>query len=123
MLRFICFGSGSSGNCYYLSTETTGILIDAGLGIRTLKRHFQTFGLSFSHIQAVLVTHDHADHIKTIGKLAAEYGIPIYTTREVHEGIARNYCVSPRLQAEHRAYLEKDVPLDIGLRPEVCVSA
>jgi phosphoribosyl 1,2-cyclic phosphodiesterase len=114
MLTFMCLGSGSSGNCYYLSTETTGILIDAGLGIRTLKRHFQTFGLSFSHIQAVLVTHDHADHIKAVGKLAAEYGIPIYTTQEVHEGISRNYCVSPRLQAEHCAYLEKDVPLEIG---------
>jgi len=114
MLTFICLGSGSSGNCYYLSTESTGILIDAGLSIRTLKRHFQTFDLSLRDIQAVLVTHDHADHIKAVGKLAAEFGVPIYTTRAVHEGISRNYCVSPRLQADNCAYLEKDVVLEIG---------
>ena len=119
MLKFICLGSGSSGNCYYLSTDTTSILVDAGLGIRTLKRHFQTFGLSLNRIAAILVTHDHADHIKSVGKIAAEFGIPIYSTAEVHEGIARNYCVSPQLKAEHKAYLEKDVPLHIG---DLCIT-
>ena len=114
MLTFICLGSGSSGNCYYLSTETTAILIDAGLGIRTLKRHFQTFDLSFSDISAVLITHDHADHIKAVGKLATECGIPVYTTPEVHEGISRNYCVSPRLPDDMCLSLEKDVVLEIG---------
>lgn len=114
MLKFICLGSGSSGNCYYLSTETTAILIDVGLGIRTLKRHFQTFGLSFSRISAVLITHDHADHIKSVGKLAAEFDIPIYSTEAVHEGVARNYCVSPHLKPEQKRFLEKDKPLDIG---------
>lgn len=114
MLKFISLGSGSSGNCYYLSTETTAILIDVGLGMRTLKRHFQTFGLSFSRISAVLVTHDHADHIKSVGKLAAEYNLPIYSTVKVHEGIARNYCVSPQLKAENKYFLEKEKTLNIG---------
>lgn len=119
MLKFICLGSGSSGNCYYLSTETTAILIDVGLGVRTLKRHFQTFGLSFSRINAILITHDHADHIKSVGKLATEFNLPIYSTAEVHEGIARNYCVSPRLKAEHKCYLEKEQPLEIG---DLCIT-
>lgn len=114
MLKFICLGSGSSGNCYYLSTETTAILIDVGLGLRTLKRHFQTFGLSFSRVNAILITHDHADHIKSVGKLAAEYAIPVYSTSEVHEGIARNYCVSPQLSSESKFFLQKDQVLEIG---------
>ncbi|MCR4994475.1 MAG: MBL fold metallo-hydrolase [Bacteroidales bacterium] len=119
MLKFICLGSGSSGNCYYLSTDSTSILIDAGLGIRTLKRHFQTFGLSFSRINAVLITHDHADHIKSVGKLAVEFNLPIYATTDVHQGIARNYCVSPALQPENKEFLEKDSTIEIG---DFCVT-
>ena len=46
MLKFICLGSGSSGNSYFLFSENYGILIDAGIGIRTLKKHFNTCGLS-----------------------------------------------------------------------------
>lgn len=114
MLKFLCLGSGSSGNGYYLWTESGGILIDAGLGIKTLKRHFQTFGLSFDHVLAVFVTHDHADHIKSVGKLAVEYGLSIYATSLVHEGISRNYCVSPRLRADRRMVIEKNVPVVIG---------
>lgn len=114
MLKFVCLGSGSSGNGYYLWTESGGILIDAGLGYKTLKRHFQTFALPFEQMAAVFVTHDHADHIKSVGKLAAEFGKKIYATSLVHEGIARNYCVSPRVRPESRILIEKDVPLTIG---------
>ena len=114
MLKFICLGSGSSGNGYYLWTENGGILIDAGLGYKTLKRHFQTFALPIDAMKAVFITHDHADHIKSVGKLAAEYGKIIYTTSLVHEGIARNYCVSPRVRPENKVTIEKDVPVTIG---------
>ncbi|MBF1554280.1 MAG: MBL fold metallo-hydrolase, partial [Prevotella pleuritidis] len=50
MLKFISFGSGSSGNCYLLYTESDGLLIDAGIGVRTLKKYFKDRGLSFSNI-------------------------------------------------------------------------
>ena len=84
MLNFISFGSGSSGNCYYLYTETEGLLIDAGIGIRTLKKYFRDYGLSLSDIQNVLITHDHADHVKSVGSLSRDYGLPIYATHRVH---------------------------------------
>ncbi|MBQ1908979.1 MAG: MBL fold metallo-hydrolase, partial [Bacteroidaceae bacterium] len=73
MMKFISLGSGSSGNSYYLASESTAILIDAGIGVRTLKRHFKTFGLSLESLSAVFITHDHADHIKSVGNLANEY--------------------------------------------------
>ena len=44
MLKFISFGSGSSGNCYYLGTATDGLLIDIGVGIRTLKKNARDYG-------------------------------------------------------------------------------
>ena len=63
-VRFLSLGSGSSGNCYYLATKTCGILIDAGIGIRSIKKIFKDYALNLDTIRAVLITHDHADHIK-----------------------------------------------------------
>ena len=64
-LSFLSLASGSSGNCYYLGTPEFGVLIDAGIGIRTIKKVLKDKAIDFSKIVAVLITHDHADHIKT----------------------------------------------------------
>lgn len=114
MLNFLCLGSGSSGNGYCLWTENGGIMIDAGISLRMLKRHFQVFGLRWEHLQGIFITHDHADHIKSVGKLAAEYAIPVYATELVHEGIDRNYCVSPHLKTESKHFITPDQPLVFG---------
>ena len=114
MLKFVCLGSGSSGNSYFLFTENCGILIDAGIGIRTLKKHFYTYGLSLKQVKAIFVTHDHADHIKSVGSLANEFGLLVYATPLVHEGIRRNYCVSPKLREEHIRFVRKGEAVRLG---------
>lgn len=114
MLKFISLGSGSSGNCYCLWTEKDGILIDAGLGFRTTRRHLASFGVDVKLLRAVLITHDHADHIKSVGKMATELGLPIYSTKLVHEGIERNYCVSPKLPPQQQFFLEKEKTIQLG---------
>ena len=82
-INFLSLASGSSGNCYYLGTDTYGILIDAGIGIRTIKKILKEYNLSLDSILGVFVTHDHADHIKAVGTLGEKYGIPVYTTQEI----------------------------------------
>ena len=114
MLKFVCLGSGSSGNSYFLFSENYGVLIDAGIGIRTLKKHFQANGLSLSQIKAILITHDHTDHIKSVGALAHEYGFSVFATALVHEGINRNYCVNPKLEAKNVRVLQKDRTFRLG---------
>ncbi len=98
MLNFICFGSGSSGNCYCLYTETYGIIIDAGIGARILKKRFNDYGVDLTKMMAILVTHDHADHAKSVGALSADYCLPVYTTPEVFVGMRNNCCVRKNVQ-------------------------
>ncbi len=114
MLKFISFGSGSSGNCYLLATETDALLIDLGVGLRGLKRDCRDYGISLSQIRHVLITHDHADHIKSVGSFSHDYHIPVYATCKVHVGINRNYCVVQKVSAELANILEPGVTYQIG---------
>ena len=114
MLRFISFGSGSSGNSYYLYTETNSILIDVGVGIRALKKHFHNYGLRFEDVHHIFITHDHADHVKSVGSLSTDYHLPVYATRKIHVGIERNYCVRKKIAPNHVHVIEKGVPLNVG---------
>lgn len=114
MLRFISFGSGSSGNCYLLTTPTDGLLIDIGVGLRGLKKDFKDYGVSFSQVHHVLVTHDHADHVKSVGTFSKEWQVPVYATRAVHEGIGKNYCVQQKVPADQKRYIDKGETFTLG---------
>ena len=115
MFKFISFGSGSSGNCYYLYTEEGGLLIDVGIGVRALKKSFGDYGLKFlGGFGAILVTHDHADHIKSVGSLSKKFDIPVYATELVHTGMDKNYCMRCKLSHEHRRYVEKGSEFHVG---------
>lgn len=107
MFKFISFGSGSSGNCYFLYTENTGILIDAGVGIRTMKKYFREYGLSWEKVKRIFITHDHADHIKAVGALSMETKANVYTTQTVHDGIVRNFCVRKKVPEAQVKVMEK----------------
>lgn len=114
MLRFVSFGSGSSGNCYYLSTATDGLLVDIGVGIRALKKHFKDYGIRLNSVRQILVTHDHADHIKSVGAFSCEYGVPVYATEKVHNGIDRNYCVLRKVAPGLKKVITPSETLKIG---------
>ncbi len=112
-LIFRCFASGSSGNCYYLGNRKQGILIDAGISARTIRTVLREMGLDFHNLLGVLVTHDHADHIRAVGTLGERFHIPIYATPEIHEGINRNYGVKEKLHTCCK-YFTKGVPFSLG---------
>jgi len=114
MLKLISFGSGSSGNCYYLATPTDALLVDIGVGLRGLKKDCRNYGVSLQQVRHVLITHDHADHIKSVGSISHELALPVYATHKVHEGINRNYCVTRKLAPDMKHYIEKDRTEQIG---------
>ena len=114
MLRFISFGSGSSGNCYYLTTATDGLMIDIGVGLRTLKKYCRDYGIQLQSVRYMLITHDHADHIKSVGQFSHEYHVPVYATKAVHKGIDHNYCITRKVADEMKHFIEEGQTFTIG---------
>ena len=108
-MKFISFGSGSSGNCYYLLEDGIGLIIDAGIGIRSFKKYFREYGFTYPTLKAILVTHDHTDHVKAVGALSSEYNLEVFATEEVHKGILNNYYTHKKVRPELcRTYLPGD---------------
>ena len=114
MIQFLSLGSGSSGNCYYLKTKQSSILIDAGIPLRDLKKRLSSYGFSIEQVSAIFVTHDHADHIKAVGHLANDMHKPIYATEKVHIGINNNYCTTSKVTENSRRYLYKGESAQVG---------
>ena len=113
MLRFQSFGSGSSGNCYFIGNTDHGILIDAGIGVRTIRKCLREIGLDLDKIWGIFITHNHADHIKSVGVLGEKHHIPVYSTKLVHEAIEKSYWVSSKLVGSRRV-IEKLETVTIG---------
>lgn len=72
--------SGSAGNAYWFESDGTAILVDAGIGPRDTKKRLETLGLDIASLRAVVVTHEHYDHIRGAEKIARKYEVPIYLT-------------------------------------------
>lgn len=113
-MKFLCLGSGSCGNCYYLESCGTAILIDLGIGIRAFKKHAKDYGLRMPDIKAILVTHDHTDHVKAVGPLSIEQHLPVYASEGVHIGIQRNRFMTKKIPEHLKRTTELDTAFEIG---------
>lgn len=78
--RIISLASGSRANCTLIDGGDTRILIDFGLSCRMLESFLKKYGLSISDINAVFITHEHADHVYGLGTFFKKYGIPVHMT-------------------------------------------
>ena len=77
-MRFSVLASGSSGNACYVETDHTKIIIDAGLSGRELARRLALIAVDPAAIDALVITHEHSDHIKGVGPLSRRFDIPVY---------------------------------------------
>lgn len=94
-VRFRSFSSGSCGNCYLLQvTEDDGrsamILVDAGVSLRRVKAEMALMGLDPDDIDAILVTHDHLDHIRALGSFCKKLGKPVWATEELIRALSHH---------------------------------
>ncbi len=79
--------SGSSGNCIYVGSECTGVLIDTGLSGKRVEAGLNSIDRTVKELDGILITHEHSDHIKGLGVLSRKYGLPIYATAGTIEAL------------------------------------
>ncbi|MGM0453666.1 MAG: MBL fold metallo-hydrolase [Thermodesulfobacteriota bacterium] len=77
--------SGSKGNSIYISSGQTAILFDAGLSGKEIERRMKLRGLLPQQLDAIVVSHEHSDHIQGVGVLARRFGLPVYIAPETHD--------------------------------------
>jgi len=78
MFKFCNLYSGSSGNCSFICTENVNILIDCGETQKKIITALESIGKNISKIDAIIVTHEHSDHVKNLGSISKKYNIPIF---------------------------------------------
>lgn len=104
MVRFTVLASGSKGNSTVVTGGHTRILVDAGLSCRELFRRMKLAGEDPATLDAILVTHEHQDHIAGVAVTARKLGIPVYFTEGTHRAWMR--WLNPRKQMTYAQWLE-----------------
>ena len=79
-MRFRVLGSGSRGNATIIDSGKTRVLVDNGFTLKEVEQRSASIGFSLESLDAILVTHEHGDHIKGVGPLARRYNLPVYAT-------------------------------------------
>ncbi|MDE6086537.1 MAG: MBL fold metallo-hydrolase [Muribaculaceae bacterium] len=111
---FISFGSGSSGNCTYVGTRSSGVLIDAGVDNKYVEKELLRNGIDHTAVKGIILTHDHGDHIRyAYSLLRANKDWGLYCTPKVLNGILRRHNISRRIKDYHHA-IYKEFPFELG---------
>ena len=89
-IQITVLGSGSAGNCALVETETTRVLVDAGLSARQITQRLASVSRKITDIHGILLTHEHTDHIRALGVLCKANGCAVYANRLTAEAVAEN---------------------------------
>lgn len=87
MYRFCSLFSGSSGNCLFVQSDTTKILVDCGESAKKIVSALSQIDININDISAILITHEHIDHVKSLNTLSKKYNIPIFINTETFEAL------------------------------------
>lgn len=106
MLKCCSLYSGSSGNSFFIQSENTNILIDAGVSCKKIETALQTgFNLSLKNIDAIFVTHEHLDHSKSLNLISSKYDLPVYASRGTWNALKEK---TEKISSDNKKILELD---------------
>lgn len=112
-LYYCSFGSGSSGNSCYIGSQKAGIIIDVGIRAEDIQRGLAANGVDMSHVKGILLTHDHADHVKYVYTLLrSNKHVKLFCTNRVLNGMLRKHGISKRIK-EYHVPIFKEIPFKI----------
>lgn len=112
-MNLCSIASGSSGNCIYVGSEQTHLIVDAGISGKKIEQGLNEIGLKTSEISGILITHEHSDHIGGLGVLARRYGLPIYLTEGTRNAIL-NYASIGEVPKDLFCLVAEDEIIKIG---------
>ena len=87
MLNFCSLYSGSSGNCLFVETKSTKILVDCGTSLKKIIEGLENIDRRIEDIDAIIVTHEHTDHVQSLGNTSDKFDIPVYVNFETLEAM------------------------------------
>lgn len=105
MMRMTVLASGSKGNSAVIASSGTRILVDAGLSCRELMKRMKAAGEDPAGLDAILITHEHQDHVQGLAVTARKLGIPVYLTEPTHRAWVR--WLTPRKKITYAEWLEQ----------------
>lgn len=108
-MRFATLGSGSAGNAILVQHGATAVIIDCGLSARQVERRAAAIGFNIDALDAILITHEHDDHVAGAAALARRCGATVYTTHGTQRGAGDRFNKLPKL-----TIFEPEQPLNIG---------
>lgn len=89
MLKFRSLYSGSTGNSLYVESENTKILVDSGVSMKKLITALTTNDVKLEDIDAIIVTHEHTDHVQSLGMISAKYNIPVFANKKTWDAMPK----------------------------------
>lgn len=105
MVRMTVLASGSKGNSTLVASSRTRLLVDAGLSCREIFKRMRAMGESIEDLDAILITHEHQDHVQGLAVTARKLGIPVYFTEATHRAWMR--WMTPRKRLTYAEWLEQ----------------
>jgi len=110
-MEFTVLSSGSTGNATVVQNESATVLVDVGLSMKRMNELFEEQGIQPANIDAVMITHEHSDHIKGLGALARKYDLPIYANEATWEALEKHIG---NIAEEKKVVMQTGEALDFG---------
>lgn len=111
MLNFCSLYSGSSGNCLFVENNSTKILVDCGVSGKKVCEGLESIDKKIEDIDAIIVTHEHSDHVQSLGLISKKYNIPVYANTETWQAMP---IQSQKILENNKKTFNNDNDFEIG---------
>ncbi|MBQ9118917.1 MAG: MBL fold metallo-hydrolase [Lachnospiraceae bacterium] len=109
-MRLCSIASGSSGNCIYIGTESTHVLVDAGISAKRMEEGLRSIGVEPDELQGILITHEHSDHVQGLRVFTKKHFLRVYATEHTLDQVPMEAVV----REERMEQIEYDKEIQIG---------